>query len=197
MSESPGRRARAHASERHLSASQREARGDQDPSRFPDWQQDAGRRSQKHLPAPHGLAMPPPRRRPAPCRAFPDRDGGPPGLSGAGRCMQQDCQQSLDSLNAAGGKGNFCRFLDALGLCYDYREAQVPAHAPLLKPREVPEPHPPGLHRWSCVRLLRVAVCHPTGDSGSISETQKKITPRESTGLRAVSPKSLAAVSML
>ena len=28
-------------------------------------------------------------------------------------------------MNAAAGKGNFCRFLDALGLCYDYREAQV------------------------------------------------------------------------
>jgi hypothetical protein len=39
--------------------------------------------------------------------------------------MQQDCQQSLDSMSAGIGKGNFCRFLDALGLCYNYREAQV------------------------------------------------------------------------
>ena len=44
------------------------------------------------------------------------------------RCMGQDCQQSIDSMSAQAGKGNFCRFLDGLGLCYTYREAQVLTH---------------------------------------------------------------------
>ena len=41
------------------------------------------------------------------------------------RCMSQDCQQSLAGNSQS--YTNYCRFLDRNGLCYSYKEAQVPS----------------------------------------------------------------------
>jgi len=41
------------------------------------------------------------------------------------KCMAQDCKQSLTPKAGAVGAGNFCRFRDALGLCYVYMTAQM------------------------------------------------------------------------
>ena len=48
------------------------------------------------------------------------------GWAEVGRCMQQDCVQSIDSIDAQSiGNAKSCRFLDSLGLCFTYKEAQV------------------------------------------------------------------------